>query len=119
MNKTFKQTMIAGLACLAFCGTTFAYPPTEGRCNAGAMRGAPAHQTAKPGHNGGRHAPEPAHHAAPVAHHAPAPCHPAPPPPPPPPPPPHHDGHCEGTGLVALGATVVGGIVGGIVGACL
>jgi len=125
MNKKIMKTLVAGLVCLAFCGTAFAYPPAEGRPAGGAAGGAPgcgnggrthqkapARQTPNPGRNGGRHVPEPAHCGAPVAHHAPAPCRHEPPPPP----------HCGephgGTGLVALGAAVVGGVVGGIVGAC-
>jgi len=119
MNKNFKKTMIAGLACLAFCGTLTAAPD---RANPGrAPQKAPAHQQARQperGHNGGRQARNPApKHGAPVAHHTPAPA-PHHHEPPPPPTPHHHGGHHEGAGWVAFGAAVVGGIVGGLVGAC-
>ena len=114
-NKTniIAKTLIAGLACVAFCGATLAAPHGGGK----APQKAPTHQKA-PAPNGGNaraHNPAPAPHGAPVAHHAPAP---APHHHEPPPPAPHHGGHHEGAGWVALGATVIGGIVGGIIGAC-
>ena len=112
MNKTITKTLVAGLVCLAFCGTTFAAP---GCGNGGREpQKAPVQQKQKaPEHNGGRQTPAPAnhrapeHHAAPVAHHTPPPEHHEPPPPPP-------EHHGETTGWTVLGA-----VVGGIVGACL
>lgn len=90
MNKTIKKIMVAGLACVAFCGTTFA-APHGGR---GPMK-APVHHQAP-------------RHPAPVRHA---------------PPPPravhvvHHD-HCDGTAAIAVGAGILGCIVGAVIGAC-
>ena len=111
MNKAIKKMMIAGLACVALCGTTLAAP--HGGNGGRAPQKAPVHQKAPAPKAPNRgHTPAPAHHQA--NHHAPAPAPHRAPQPPPPPPPAHHEHH--GAGL-ALGATIVGGIVGGIIGA--
>ena len=90
MNKKVKVIGTI-LACLALTGTCLAAP--HGR------------------HHGGRNAPM--HHCAPVHHHAPRHHH-APPPPPPPAVVVHEvPAH---TGVIALGAALVGGIIGGIIG---
>lgn len=111
MNKNIMKTLVAGLACLTLCTTACAAPGRGGRT----PQKAPTHHVtkAKP-----VHAPAPAHHKTHVVHHAhhptPAPHHHHTPPPPP-----CHPCHHAGTGLVTLGATVIGGVVGGILGACL
>ena len=134
MNKNVKNLVVAGLACVALCGTTLAAPHGG---NGGRAHGkAPTHQKAPapkpaqhrahaPGHHGTagvRHAPLPQRHAPArhvVVHHAPPPP-PAPvvvhhvrplPPPPPAPVVVHHECH-TGTGLGALLGAVVGGIIG-------
>lgn len=104
-NKTLKL-LVAGLACLAFCGTTFA-APKHGH-GGGAPRKAPVVQKApapKPGHH---HAePHHGHHGGHyVKHNAP--------PPPPPPPPPVVVTHEEPALL-----TTVGAFLGGLLGAAL
>lgn len=117
MTKTniIAKTLIAGLACVALCGTTLAAPHGGGQ----QPRKTPTHQKA-PAPRGG-HARAPAPHGVPVTHHAPAPAqhrHTPPPPPPPPQPAHHHGGHQCGPGWVTLGAAAIGGIIGGIAGAC-
>ena len=91
MNKTMK-TFGTILACLALTGTCLAAT------------------------HGGRHNPGP----APMHPHAPAPRHHHLPPPPPPPPPPvvhHHHHHGKHhVGVLTLGAAVVGGVVGALIG---
>ena len=156
MNKKniIAKTLIAGLACVALCGTTLAARPDGCLRSAPAVHGggkapqkAPTHQKAPAPKGGNTRAPAPAprvaapcgqppaggypaRHGAPVAHHAPAPApahHHTPPHDPsgrcrgglrPVDIPAHHHDHHEGAGWVALGATVIGGIVGGIIGAC-
>ena len=90
MNKNMK-ILATALACLTLTGTCLAAP------------------------HGGRHNPGP----APMHHRAPAPRHHHQPPPPPPPPRHevhhhHHGGHH--TGVIAMGAAVVGGLVGALIG---
>ena len=82
MNKTMKKILVAGLACAAFCGTTFA-APHGGR---DPMK-APVH------HQAPRH-PAPVRHAPPRAVHVV-----------------HHD-HCGGTAAVAVGAIIGAAIMG-------
>ena len=125
MNKNIKKLMVAGLVCVALCGTTLAAP--RGGTHGRVPQKAPAHQrTAAPRaahHNQthAHHAVKPAHHTTHVVHHMPPPPpRPAPvvvhhmPPPPPAPVVVHHE--CDaGTGLGAL----LGALVGGLLGAAL
>ena len=88
MNKTVKKLLVLTLAGLTLCTTAMAAP--RGR-KGPAPRPAPRH-----------HAPK--HHPAPLppkphGHH-------------------HHGGHHHDKGWVTFGAAVVGGLVGGLVGAC-
>ena len=88
-NKTIK-TFGTILACLALTGTCLAAPHGRDR------HGRP---------------PAPMHHRGGPRHHH------IPPPPPPPRVHHHHHGcHHHGPGVIALGAAVVGGIVGGLIG---
>ena len=98
MNKTFKKLMVLALAGMTLCTTAVAAP----RGNKGrAPNPAPRHQTVKnppaPKHHAPKHhpAPPPAPHCRPKAHHG------------------HHE-----KGWVTFGAAVVGGLVGGLLGAC-
>ena len=122
VTKTIKL-MATALLCATLCGTATAAPRgNSGHNNDHGRNNAPQHQKAKVPRQNNRdrgHAspqkvrhdnPKPVHHAQPVAHHKPAPA----PAPAPRDPAPHH----EGNGLITLGAAVVGGIVGGIIGAC-
>ena len=108
MNKNFTKLMVAGLACLALCGTTFAAPHGNG-----------GHAPKKPA----VHQKAPAHHATPKHHDAPKPAHYAhhharhhhlAPPPPPPPPPPPVEVHHEGCGLGVLVGAAVGGLLSAV-----
>ena len=120
MNNNFKKLMVAGLACLALCGTTFAAPHggNHGRAPAkpAVHHKAPAHHEApKPAHYAHH-----THHRAPAHHHHPAPpppvvVHHYPAPPPPPPPPPATVVVHEEPGL----GTLLGAVVGGLLGAAL
>ena len=96
MNKKVKVIGTI-LACLALTGTCLAAPHG--------------------GHHGGRNA-APMHHGAPAHHPAPH-HHRNPPPPPAPPPAPApvviHEAPAH-TGVIALGAALIGGLIGGIVG---
>ena len=102
MNKTLKQLMILVLAGVTLCGPVMAAPRGgKGR----APHPAPRHQTAK-------RPLAPKHHALKrQTHHRPTPKH-------------HHEHnkvHHHGdknNGWVTLGAAVVGGLVGGLLGAC-
>ena len=112
MNKTIKTFVIAGLACVTFCGTTFAAPH-----GGHAPQKAPAHQQAHHDKNHHRtHAPK--HPVAPARPHD----HREPPPPPPPPAPEvrvvHHNCDNGATAAATVGGLVIGGILGAIVGAC-
>lgn len=110
-NRNFKKLMVAGLACMALCGTTLA-APHGGNGNRPPQKPA-VHQNAR--RHAHHNAPRPAHHAqhrAP-AHHTHVVHHPAPPPPPPPPR--TVVVHHEETGLGAL----LGALVGGLIGAAL
>jgi len=75
-NKNIiAKTLIAGLACVAFCGTLTAAPRGGGK----APQKAPTHQTANVrhghnGHGGPAHA-NPTHHNDNFTHHARAPAH--------------------------------------------
>ena len=102
--------MVAGLVCVALCGTTLAAP--RGGTHGRAPQKAPTHQKAaapRAAHNThapAHHAAKPAHHTTHVVHHTP--------PPPPAPVVVHHE--CDaGTGLGAL----LGALVGGLLGAAL
>lgn len=111
MNKTIKTFVIAGLACVAFCGTTFAAPH-----GGHAPQKAPAHQQAHHDKNHHR-TPAPKHPVAPARPHD----HREPPPPPPPAPEVrvvHHDCDNGATAAATVGGLVIGGILGAIVGAC-
>lgn len=88
MNKTFKKLMVLTLAGLTLCTTAMA-APRGGRGHA--PKPAPRHHVPKH-----RPAPPPRHNG----HHH------------------HHGGHHHNKGWVTLGAAVVGGLVGGLVGAC-
>ena len=102
MNKTLKQLMVLVLAGVTLCGPVMAAPRGgKGR----APQPTPKHQTAK-------RPPAPKHHAPKrQTHHRPAPKH-------------HHEHHKvhhhggHNPGWVTLGAAVVGGLVGGLLGAC-
>lgn len=135
MNKNVKNLVVAGLVCVALCGTTLAAP--RGGNGGRAPGRAPTHQKAPaprvtqhhaPTHNARHHrttvvdhAPAPHHHAPArhvVVHHAPPPPpvpvvvhHAVPPPPPPAPVVVHRECH-TGTGLGALLGAVVGAVVG-------
>ena len=120
-NRNYMKLMVAGLACMALCGTALAAP--KGGHGGPAPKGPAVHQKAPAGHAPARgaqlahHAPDNAHNARhhrpePMRHHA---HHPAPPPPPPPPPARTVVVHHEETGLGAL----LGALVGGIIGAAL
>ena len=117
-NRNYMKLMLAGLACMALCGTTLAAP--HGGHGGPATKGPAVHQKAPASHAPARgpkvahHAP---HHKAPTHHHV---HHPAPPPPVvvnPLPPPPTHTVvvHHEETGVGAL----LGALVGGLIGAAL
>ena len=134
-NRNYMKLMVAGLACMALCGTALAAP--KGGHGGPAPKGPAVHQKAPAGHAPARgpqlayHAPDNAHNAhhhrpESMRHHAhhPAPPPPPPPPvvvrplpPPPPPPPPARTVvvHHEETGLGAL----LGALVGGLIGAAL
>ena len=124
-NRNFRKLMVAGLACMALCGTTLA-APRGGNGNRPPQKPAVHQNAGRPAHHATpqtahHNAPRPAHHAqhrAP-AHHAHVVHHPAPPPPPrlmPPPPPPTRTVVVhEETGLGAL----LGALVGGLIGAAL
>ena len=99
MNKTLKKLMVLVLAGATLCGPLMAAPRGgKGR----APKPAPRHQTVK-------RPPAPKHHA-PKRHHRPAPHHHK-----------HHKVHHlhggHNNGWVTLGAAVVGGLVGGLLGA--
>ena len=102
MNKTLKQLMVLTLACVTLCGTTMA-APRGGKDRA--PQPAPKHQTAKRPPASKHHAPKR------QTHHRPAPKH-------------HHEHHKvqhhggHNAGWVTLGVAVVGGLVGGLLGAC-
>ena len=114
-NRNFRKLMVAGLACMALCGTTLA-APRGGNGNRPPQKPAVHQNAGRPAHHA---APQTAHHNAPrPAHHAHVVHHPAPPPPrlmPPPPPPRTVVVHHEETGLGAL----LGALVGGLIGAAL
>lgn len=119
-NRNYMKLMVAGLACMALCGTVLAAP--KGGHGGPAPKGPAVHQKAPTRHAPAKgpqlahHVPNNAHNAhhrrpEPMRHHA---HHPAPPPPPPPPARTvvvHH----EETGLGAL----LGALVGGLIGAAL
>ena len=103
-NRNFRKLMVAGLACMALCGTTLA-APRGGNGNRPPQKPAVHQNAGRPAHHA---APQTAHHNAPrPAHHA---QHRAPA---------HHARtvvvHHEETGLGAL----LGALVGGLIGAAL
>lgn len=125
MNKTIKTMVIAGIACVALCGTTVAAPAKNGgkppapakqhqQIKAPA-KAAPKRQEVKRHaarlHEEPRrevvHKPAPVHHVAPVK---------APPPPPPPAQTVIVEEHHDADPIVALGCALIGGIIGAIAG---
>ena len=103
MNKTLKQLMVLVLAGVTLCGPVMAAPRGgKGR----APHPAPRHQTAKRPPAPKHHAPKKQthHRPAPKRHHGHHKVH-------------HHHGG-KNNGWVTLGAAVVGGLVGGLLGAC-
>ena len=117
MSKNILKTMAVGLACLTLCGTSLAAP---GVSNNRTIRKEPARQQAS-AHRGERPARAPTRHgnhrvaqAKPAPRPAPAPRHSAPSPSPGR----HHDRrHSETSNWLTFGAAVLGGIVGGLIGA--
>lgn len=119
-NRNYMKLMVAGLACMALCGTALAAP--KGGHGGPAPKGPAIHQKAPVGYAPAR-GPQLAHHTPRAEHRAPhrevhhgAPMHhrvhhPAPPPPPARTVVVHH----EETGLGAL----LGALVGGLIGAAL
>ena len=140
MNKAIQKMVMALAVCGALCGTAMAAPkgstPPKGKAptamkapaqkQQAAKAPAPARQTAKaPARTMAKTHPAPAHQTPrlEVAHHAP-----------PPPPAKHHepkhhhehhdhDCHCSGTlhteDWCEIGASLLGGLVGGLVGASI
>ena len=129
MNNAIKKMMLALAVCGALCGTAMAAP-----------RGNPPPKGGKPPAAAKLHAPKApvhvnTHHAAPakhgpgrvVAHHNPPPPPPAMHRAPPPPPPRHHHApkrHHEHNNCTlhtedwcGIGASLIGGLIGGIIGA--
>ena len=125
MNNTLKKLMMAFALCGALCGTALAAPkggaPAKGKAPAAqpAKTHTPAKPTAKapakpvaqaPARGHGHVEPARPAHKHEVAKHTP-----------PPPPKHHHDhhgSHHEDTWCV-LGASIIGGLVGGLIGAAL
>ena len=110
MNNMITKMMMTGIACVALCGTTLAAPAHNNRPMPKGK--APMAQVAKP-------MPKPVPHPvvqAPVHHHAVRPAHHTPPPPPPrccr-----HNRHECHECHHNVGGATLLGAIVGGIIGA--
>lgn len=104
MNKTLKRLMVLALAGVTLCGPVTAAPRGgKGR----APQPAPRHQTAKRPPAPERHAPkrQKHHRPAPERRHGHHKVHRH-----------HHGGHKAG--WVTLGAAVIGGLVGGLLGAC-
>ncbi|MBO5643361.1 MAG: hypothetical protein J6S51_05085 [Kiritimatiellae bacterium] len=109
MNKTLKQLLVLTLACVTLCGTTLAAPRGgKGRAPQPAKRHQIARLPAAPKHHATKrqnhqhkahnhHTHHNTHHHHNVHHH-------------------HHGEHH--TGWITLGAAVVGGVVGGLLGAC-
>lgn len=102
MNKTLKQLMVLALAGVTLCGPAMA-APRGGKARA--PHPAPRHQTAKRPPTPKHHAPkrQTHHRPAPKHHHYHHKAH-------------HHVGH--NADWVTLGAAVVGGLIGGLLGAC-
>ena len=125
MEKMIKKMMVAGLACVALCGSAMAAPKHG---NGPAPKGkAPMvqtvrHETRKPVQ---AHKPAPVHHQhqakAPAHHHYEVrPAHHMPPPRPVTPCHRHHrhactDCHYDDNGWVELGAGIIGGIIGALI----
>ena len=118
-NRALKKLMMAFALCGALCGTAMAAPkggaPAKGRAPAAMttkahaptkhVAKAPAHGHVEPARPAHRH--EVARHAPPPPRH-PGPRH-------------HHDHRCghHGDNCCVLGATLLGGLVGGLLGAVL
>lgn len=115
MNKNILKTMTVGLACLTLCGTSLAAPGKPGNR---APQKAPTHQQAPAPRNERPSRAPTRPNTRRVAQPRPAP-RPAPAPrrPAPPPPPERHHRPSEADGWLALGAAVLGGIVGGLLSA--
>ena len=123
MEKMIKRMMVAGLACVALCGSAMAAPKHG---NGPAPKGkAPMVQTTrrearKPVQ---AHKPAPAHHQAKAPahrHYEVRPAHRMPPPRPVTPCHRHHrhdchDCHYDDNGWVELGAGIIGGIIGALI----
>ena len=118
MNKNILKAMTVGLMCLTLCGTSLAAPGTPSARRA--PRKAPVHQrTPEPRSERTRHAPtrhraRRAAQSKPAPRPAPAPRHPAPRPAPR-----HHRDSrpADAANWLTFGAAVLGGIVGGLIGA--
>ncbi|MBQ2346058.1 MAG: hypothetical protein II391_01750, partial [Kiritimatiellae bacterium] len=67
-NRNYMKLMLAGLACMALCGTTLAAP--KGGHGGPAPKGPAVHQKAPAGRAPAR-GPQVAHHAPKAEHHAP------------------------------------------------
>ena len=123
MNNTLKKLMMAIALCGALCGTATAAPkgcaPAKGKAHASMTAKAPApakHAAKAPAHGHGHVEPAKPTHRHEVARHTP----------PPPPrhhhePKHHHDHRCDHNddNWCVLGASVIGGLVGGLLGAVL
>ena len=118
MNKTLKKLTMALALCGALCGTAMAAPkggaPAKGKAPTAMTAKAPApakHVAKTPTHGHGHVGPAKPAHRHEVARHTP------PPPPRHPEPRHHHDHH--GDNCFVLGATLLGGLVGGLLSAVL
>ena len=117
-NRTLKKLTMAFALCGALCGTAMAAPkggaPAKGKAPAAMTAKAPApakHAAKAPAHGHGHVEPAKPAHRHEVARHTP------PPPPRHPEPRHHHDHH--GDNCCVLGATLLGSLVGGLLGAVL
>ena len=124
MEKMIKKMMVAGLACIAMCGSALAAPkhgngpapkgkaPMVQKAPRGYTAARPAAHKSAPRHQVAM-APAPRHHAMRPEHHMPpsrptTPCHR------------HrrhdcHDCHYDHNGWVELGAGIIGGIIGALI----
>ena len=121
-NKALKKLTMAFALCGALCGTAMAAPkggaPAKGKAPTAMTAKAPApakHAAKAPAHGHGYVEPAKPAHRHEVARHTP------PPPPRHPEPRHHHDHRCDhhGDNCCVLGATLLGGLVGGLLGAVL
>ncbi len=126
MNKNIKKLVLAGVLGIAVCGSTFAAPRGGQKGGHEPKRAKVQYQQPKAQHHNGGHDRgrnvAPKHHRTEthVVHHVVEPArapHHAPAPAPVPPPKPHHGTTLHTGDWVTLGASAVGGLVGGIIGA--